>query len=102
MSIDAYLDDYASERISDGKGYRWWWNGCDILADAIASLTRHVRLDGCHLLTEIEKDELEKIERYMRYMTSFSHPDAISGEQANWLHAEAMWLLGQWFTRLWD
>lgn len=98
MNIDTYLDDYASKTIAEGKKYRWWWNGCDVLADAIASLAHHVRVDGCHALTDDEQVQLQTLARYMR---AFPLDDApIETEQ--WLHAEAMWLLGQWFNRLWD
>jgi len=98
-SIDTYLDSYASDNIAKGEGYRWWWNGCDVLAAAIASLAHHVRADGCHLLEDAEKSQLETLERYMARYPRF---DGTTVENDMWLHSEAMWLLGQWFTRLWD
>jgi hypothetical protein len=98
VSIDDYLDAYASEFIAAGQKYRWWWNGCHVLADAIGSLAYHVRVDGCHALTDDEMTQLETLERYMRAYDDFGLPI----ENESWLHAEAMWLLGQWFSRLWD
>lgn len=99
MTIDVHLDSYATESIADGESYRWWWNGCDVLADAISSLARHVRVDGCHLFEDGEKEQLEALERYMAAWPDLNH---IGARETMWLHCEAMWLLGQWFSRLWD
>jgi hypothetical protein len=98
--IDTCLDAYASEEIGEDKPYRWWWNGCDVLATAIASLARHVRVDGCHLLDDAEKAQLETLERYMSAFSEKPSSLFAAGEET-WLHAEATWLLGQWFARLW-
>jgi hypothetical protein len=102
MSIDAHLDRYAAESIADGESYRWWWNGCDVLADAIGSLAHHVREDGCHLLTDTEVEQLETLERYMVAYPKVDEAGDLTFENETWLHAESMWLLGQWFSRLWD
>ena len=100
--IDKYLDEYARTVIPPGsKKYHWWWNANDILSDAIASACRHVRKDGCHLLSDQERYELATLERYMRAFNTEAMDD-ISINQETWLHAEAMSLLSQWFTRLWD
>lgn len=96
--IDKVLDGYASDRF--GVPYTWWWNGSDILADAIASLCRHLRKDGHTDFTQVEVDELRRLERWMRVVPEDSC--CVVTTQEKWLHAEAMWLLGKWFTRLWD
>lgn len=100
MTIDTHLDAYATERIGGGKRYCWWWNGCYILADAIASLAGHVRNDGCHVLSDAERDELETLERYMSNYEELEF--LVERDCHAWLHAEAMWLLARWFPRLWD
>ncbi len=103
VGIDAALDTYASKAITDGKSaYRWWWNGNDVLAMAIASMCHHMRTDGCTEFTADELVELEKLERYMgRYAEASGNLSQYEGE-GRWLHAEAMWLLGDWFDRMWD
>lgn len=99
MTIDSYLDSYASESIADGKNYRWWWNGCDVLSDAIESLCIHVLVDGCHMLTDTEVGQLERLAHYMGAYPEFGD---VGAQEELWFHAEAMWLLGRWFSRLWD
>ncbi|AER47972.1 hypothetical protein COURTHOUSE_121 [Mycobacterium phage Courthouse] len=96
MEIDTYLDRYAAERIAGGLPFKWWWNADTILADTIASACEHLLDEGTTAYSSREEEELRTLNRYM------VDYDFSSGDEGRWLHAEAMWLLGKWFTRLWD
>lgn len=99
--IDSYLDAFAAKHVNDGEPYKWWWNGCDVLTEAIASQCRHLRKDGTTFYSTAELIELRTLEKYMRKYGMAEFLD-LSVVQRQWLHAEAMWLLGAWFKRFWD
>lgn len=100
-AIDKSLDEYGSRTMGDGKLFRWWWNGDTFLAEAIASACRHVRKHGCHVLDKRERAELKTLEKYFSWYVTDDWT-GVDVYVAQWLHAEAFWLLSGWFGRLWD
>ena len=78
------------------ESYTWWWNANDIIALTIISAARHVRDDGCHLLTQQDAEDLTDLEQLFSafYETQDFGPP---GERDR-----AMQLFALWFERLWD
>lgn len=99
VSIDKYLNKYA-KKLHSSPDARWTWNSDMVIADAISSAARHVRKDGCHELDGVERLELKRLEKY--FAAYAEDETRLIPDQADWLYAEAMFLLQKWFTRLWD
>lgn len=99
--LDEVLDKFIVKTFDDWNGdakrYDWWWNGSDVIALVIASAARHVRRDGCHLLTEEEGDQLKDLEKLF-----LKHYETGDGFGPPGERARAFALFADWFERLWD
>lgn len=93
--IDKHLNEYTTDKFypdTDTK-FTWWWNADKTVAEALVSAARHVRKDGCHMFTDVERAELKRFEKL------WSRYDCIDWSDNS---DEAFELFGKWFTRLWD
>lgn len=91
-ALDQALDNWASEYISQGRPYKWWWNADDTIALLVSAAARHLRKEGMAAYSHNELKELKRMENLFG-----SWFDAENAEMI-----EAVDLLSKWFTRLWD